>query len=350
MSVLYSIPILVLTSIAGYKLLNFLNFPASRIIGPILMVALVQLFGVTFQLPSYFQPIFSVIFGVNLGLKFNRTAIKELKRLIIPALTISTVYVIITVLYGNLLMYIGNLDQSTAFLSVIPGGVAEASVLAVSFDAVLAQVSAFQLLRYLSIVMIIPVLTKSIIIKIVAKPSISPPKVLKIDQSDLNEMHYSYIWLYLVGIVFAAIFKWIHFPAALMLGATFGVSATQNISTKKFDIPPQKIYECAQLGMGAIIGMSFTRESLVTISSIWFPMLVMTLLIISSSILLAFIFSKLFKLDYITGLMSVLPGGLSTMIVLAEDFDANLVTISTLQLARLLTAVAVIPLLYARFL
>jgi uncharacterized protein len=349
-SLIYSIPLLILTSILGYQLLKFLNFPASRIIGPILMVAIVQLLGFTFQLPAYIQPIFSVIFGVNLGLKFNRTAVKELKRLIIPAITISTVYIFITVIYGNLLMKIGNLDQRTAFLSVIPGGVAEASVLAVSFDAVLAQVSAFQLLRYLSIVMIIPVLTKSIIIKIVAKPSIAPLKSIKIDESDLNVIHYSYIWLYLAGTFFAVVFKWIHFPAALMLGATFGVAVLQNFTAKKFSSPPLKIYEGAQLGMGAIIGMSFTQESLVTITSLWFPMLVMTLLILSSSILLAFIFSKLFKLDYITGLMSVLPGGLSTMIVLAEDFDANLVTISTLQLARLLTAVAVIPLLYARFL
>ena len=127
----------------------------------------------------------------------QKSLIKELKRLIIPALTISTVYIFITLIYGNLLMKIGNLDQRTAFLSVIPGGVAEASVLAVSFDAVLAQVSAFQLLRYLSIVMIIPVLTKSIIIKIVAKPSIAPLKSIKIDESDLNVIHYSYIWLYL---------------------------------------------------------------------------------------------------------------------------------------------------------
>lgn len=350
MSVFYSLPILIVTSILGYQLLKLLNFPASRIIGPILAVAIVQLLGVTFQLPPYFQSFFSVIFGVNLGLKFNRTAVKELKRLIVPALSISAVYIVITVLYGNLLMHISNMDQNTAFLSVIPGGVAEASVLAVSFNATLVQVSAFQLLRYLSIVLIIPILTKSIIVKVVSKPSTPQQKVIKKDLSDLNTIQYSYIWLYLIGVLFALLFKWIHFPAALMLGATFGVACLQNLSKKQFDTPPQRIYEWAQLGMGAIIGMSFTRESLITIASIWFPMLVMTVLIISTSVLLAFIFSKIFKFDYITGLMSVLPGGLSTMIVLAEDFDANLVTISTLQLARLLTAVAVIPLLYARFL
>lgn len=350
MSIFYTMPLLVFASISGYHILKFLKFPASRIIGPILIVAIFQLLGITFYLPATFQWIFSIIFGVNLGLKFNRHAVKELKRLIIPAISISAIYIIITLFYGNLLMQLAHLDQSTAFLSVIPGGVAEASVLAVSFDAVLVQVSAFQLLRYLSIVLIIPLLTKSIIIKIVAKPIKPSPKVIKIDQTNLNRVHYSFIWLYILGIFFALIFKWLNFPAALMLGATFGVGLLQNFSTKNFDVPPQKIYEIAQLGMGAIIGMSFTRESLLTITTIWFPMLVMTTLILSTSIFLAFIFSKIFKLDYITGLMSVLPGGLSTMIVIAEDFDANLVTISTLQLARLLTAVAVIPLLYTRFL
>lgn len=383
---LLSLVIISIISFLGYKLLDRLKFPASRIVGPIMAIALVQLFGITFEIPVIFKTVFSIVFGVYLGLRFDKGAIKQLRLLAIPAVVISIVYIFITLGYGELLMRISDMDQKTSFLAVIPGGVAESGVLAVSYGADLAQVSAFQLLRYLSIVMIIPLLTKTVIIKIVNSKSnrktfsneksksksneksksntalklsselvvkhnpendtIPSEPFLSEDFTSLNTVCYAYYWLFIIGTLGAILFKWLRFPAALLLGAAFGVAILQLTVKSNFKKPPQSIYNISQIGMGAVIGSSFTLESMRMIVSLWFPMLVMTTLILTSSIFLGFIFSKLFKLDYLTGLMSVLPGGLSTMIVLAEDFDVNIITISTLQLARLLTAVMVIPILY----
>ncbi|MDH8679586.1 AbrB family transcriptional regulator [Fusibacter bizertensis] len=351
---IFSFVLIILISFAGYKFLEILKFPASKIVGPILAIALVQLTGITFEIPSIFKTVFSIVFGIFLGLRFDKKAVKQLRKLAIPTIVISLVYIFITLGYGELLMRISDMDQNTSFLSVIPGGVAESGVLAVSYGADLAQVSAFQLLRYLSIVMIIPLLTKTIIIKVVNSKSNTSTKSdmtlnnqkFSEDFTPLNTMRYAYYWLFIVGIFGAMLFKWLRFPAALLLGAAFGVAILQLSVKSSFKKPPQAIYGYSQIGMGAVIGTSFTLESMRMILSLWFPMLVMTTLILTTSIILGFVFSKLFKLDYLTGLMSVLPGGLSTMIVLAEDFDVNIVTISTLQLARLLTAVMVIPILY----
>ena len=361
---IFSFVLIILISFAGYKFLEILKFPASKIVGPILAIALVQLTGITFEIPSIFKTVFSIVFGIFLGLRFDKKAVKQLRKLAIPTFVISLVYIFITLGYGELLMRISDMDQNTSFLSVIPGGVAESGVLAVSYGANLAQVSAFQLLRYLSIVMIIPLLTKTIIIKVVnskttskSNTNIKSDTIIKSDMTlsnqefsedftSLNTLRYAYYWLFIVGIFGATLFKWLRFPAALLLGAAFGVAILQLSVKSSFKKPPQAIYGYSQIGMGAVIGTSFTLESMRMILSLWFPMLVMTTLILTTSIILGFIFSKLFKLDYLTGLMSVLPGGLSTMIVLAEDFDVNIVTISTLQLARLLTAVMVIPILY----
>lgn len=349
MNTFFTLILLFGISYIGYRLLTVVNFPASTIVGPIIAITIVQLFGINFTAPSVLKMVFSSIFGVYLGLRFDKTAVSQLKLQIVPAAILSIVYIGITIVYGKILMHVGHMDHSTAFLAVIPGGVAEAGVLAVSFGADLSQVSSFQLVRYLSIVMIMPLLSKFILTHIVnPSASINHPKKnrVSVDRSSLNDVSYNAAWLFLIGAIGSWCFYIIHFPAALLLGATFFIAVAQSISPHPFKQPPELIYQYTQIGMGAIIGISFTRDSFIAMSSLLMPMLLLTVMIIGTSILLGFIFSKIFKMDYMTGLMSVLPGGLSTMIILAESFEADIVTISTLQLARLLTAVAVIPILY----
>ncbi|GAU75855.1 AbrB family transcriptional regulator [Fusibacter sp. 3D3] len=348
--------ILFTVSYIGYRLFNLIHFPASRLVGPIFAVALMQAFGLSIEIPSFFKMAFSVIFGIYLGLRFDKSAQKRLLKAIVPALVLSVSYIFITMIYGRILTSVSHMDQNTAFLSVIPGGVAEAGVLAVSFGANLAQVSSFQLVRYLSIVLVMPLLSKYIIVPLVNRHKVGEDQITKVNSlekavvfeknPDENQITYSSIWFFIVGSIGSFLFYKVHFPAALLLGATVFVAALQTLAPVHFKLPNVKYYEWAQIGMGAIIGTSFTKESFIEMGTLVVPMLMMTFLIVTTSIFLGFVFSKLFKMDYMTGLMSVLPGGISTMIVLAEDLDADVVTISTLQLARLITAVAIIPILY----
>ena len=64
------------------------------------------------------------------------------------------------------------------------------------------------------------------------------------------------------------------------------------------------------------------------------------------SILIAVFINRLFKVDMLTALMASIPGGLIPMILMAEELKADVVTVSTLQIIRLLTAVLIIPLIY----
>lgn len=355
---LISLIILFAVSYIGYRLFDLVHFPASRIVGPIFTVTLIQAFGFSTEVPSLFKMGFSVVFGVYLGLRFDKNAQKQLLKAIVPAVILSVSYVFITILYGSILTAVSHMDQNTAFLAVIPGGVAEAGVLAVSFNANLAQVSSFQLIRYLSIVLIMPLLSKFIIVPLINRHKSTENDVQEIKNNrsetgsyielepKTNQLSYSSIWFLIVGSLGSFLFYQVHFPAALLLGATVFVALLQTFSPVAFKLPNVRYYEWAQIGMGAVIGTSFTKESFMQMGTLILPMLMMTLLIVTTSIILGFIFSKIFKMDYITGLMSVLPGGISTMIILAEDLEADIVTISTLQLARLITAVAFIPILY----
>ena len=358
------LPLLFFISYLSYKLFQTVKFPASRLVGPIIAVAILQSFGLVFAVPQVLKMGFSIVFGIYLGLRFNRAALGRLKASLAPAILISILYIGITMFYGELLTAISTMDQTTAFLAVIPGGVAEASVLAVSYDANLAQVSSFQLVRFLSIVVIVPLFATWVLkprLKHKTDPhpaaaaededpidlKIESPMAIALEFQD-NEpakLHH-WLWLFLIGSIGSLLFYQIHFPAGLLIGGTFTVSLAQLMAKKSFKTPSPEFYNLAQIGMGAVIGTSFTKESLGVVSTLVMPMILLTVLILTTSILLGFVFSKLFKMDYMTGFMAVLPGGMSAMLVLADEFDADVVTISSLQLVRLLTAVMVIPMLY----
>jgi len=154
-----------------------------------------------------------------------------------------------------------------------------------------------------------------------------------------------------LGAAGSAVFTLIHFPAGSMVGALLFITAF-NLSpySNNVSIPPNKYYNYAQIGMGCVIGTSFTRESFLSIPDLAYPIILITLLIMSTSIVLAWIFSKLFKWDFLTGFLSIIPGGLAPMVIIADQVKADVVVVSSLQLLRLLIAVLVIPIIYSFFL
>lgn len=338
-----------LLSLIGYRLFKRLCIPAATIIGPLFLVAAVQMTGFVFSIPDILRALFSMVFGVYLGLRFTYESILKLKAIKWPVCIISVLYIGLTLFSGSLLMNVSDMQANTAFISVIPGGLAANSVLAASYGADLAKVSSFQLMRFLSVLLVVPIVTKSIVkykeIPLPKTEERAPAKDTPIVYHSLHPM-----WLFPIGIVGSWFFNRIHFPAALMLGAAFSVGALQVTFRKPFVKPAQSFYTVSQIGIGAVIGISFTLESIKAIMALARPLMLITFIFIFSSIVLGYLFSKFFKWDFTTGYMAVLPGGLSAMIVLADELEADVVVISSMQLMRLMTAVMFIPLIYKWFL
>lgn len=362
MMLFFKLCVLFLVSYFAYRLFERMKFPASRLVGPIIAVAMSQATGITFEVPSLMKLGFTIVFGVYLGVRFNRSSISQLKAAILPAVAISIIYIGITMIYGYILTTITAMDEATAFLSVIPGGVAEAGILSASYDADLAQITTFQLVRFLTIVLLVPLLSNWFLRPKIKSHRVSEYQVLQGSMPVSEEYElitadsenrqceplakHPWLWLFAIGGIGSLIFTWINFPAAPLLGATFLITFAQLLSKKSFAQPPSNLYNIAQIGMGAVIGTSFTLESLQAIGKLMFPLLVITFLILFTSLCLGWLFSKCFRMDFMTGFMSVLPGGLSAMIVLGEAYDADIVMISSLQMVRLITAIMVIPIIY----
>jgi len=124
---------------------------------------------------------------------------------------------------------------------------------------------------------------------------------------------------------------------AVLIGARFGKIAI---------FWPSYIRDTGLIIVGYSIGLSFTKDALLQIVAKLPSMLLMTVLLVTFCAGIAFVVSKFSGVDYPTVLTGSIPGGLSQMIIFAEEVKGiDITTVTFLQVARLLMIIFLVPFL-----
>ncbi|PLR95324.1 AbrB family transcriptional regulator [Bacillus sp. T33-2] len=139
------------------------------------------------------------------------------------------------------------------------------------------------------------------------------------------------------------VFSFLQTPIPWLLGPMAAILITARFRKIEFYWPPG-IRDTGLIVVGYSIGLSFTQDALVQIVHKLPSMLVMTVLIVSFCAGIAFVVSRLTGVDYPTVLTGSIPGGLSQMILFAEEVKGiDITTVTFLQVARLLMIVFFVP-------
>ncbi|WP_234400703.1 AbrB family transcriptional regulator [Virgibacillus senegalensis] len=135
--------------------------PASLVIIPMLITALLQINGIAlYQLPSGAYLFAQLTIGVYLG---NSISVKDLQkagRLSLYFLCLAILLIATSFLFGFLFSWLTNLNAATAVLSLAPGGLIEMALTAQSVNGDPSVVSSLQMIRLLTIVLILPFFLK----------------------------------------------------------------------------------------------------------------------------------------------------------------------------------------------
>lgn len=330
--------IIVFLTLLGAKLVaRFL--PGSRLMGPIFTIGIFNILGGSLALSSWWETIFSVLLGIFFGLRINKDLILNFKKIALPLILLVFWYIGLTIVNGNILLSLSSFDKVTSFLSVIPGGLGEVSLMAIDYNADLMTVTSFQILRLISIIFMLPFLVK----KFASKKDEEPERinVQKLPKSPLKMLY-----LASFSIIGAVIFHYFDLPAAYLTGSLFFSAIASSFMPKFIQRPPEAVNNFAQLGMGAVIGVSFNRESFVAVMDSFAILIVVTIITVASSFLLAYLFNKIFKWDYLTCFLGVVPGGIAPIMVLSDQIDIDISLVAIMQIIRLITAIMIIPFLY----
>ncbi len=136
-------------------------------------------------------------------------------------------------------------------------------------------------------------------------------------------------------------------PAGALVGAMVLV-AIYNIFNGKADIPAN-FRLVAQVIVGGLIGLNFTKESVYGLRDLIGPALVLAVGLVVSCVMLGFLISKLTGVDLITAMFSCAPGGIADMTLISEAYGANISKVALLHFVRLITVITILPLIIKFF-
>jgi uncharacterized protein len=145
---------LILTAIgaAGWFFGWLLRVPAGAMLGPLILVAVVQLLGVTFPpLPPHLLLLAEAVLGSGIGADFTGVTPRELARVMAASLAVTLGMLILSLLFSLALRPLTGLPLDMLFLALSPGGLTGVSLVALALGIEPAFVAAHNLLRVLLI-------------------------------------------------------------------------------------------------------------------------------------------------------------------------------------------------------
>jgi membrane AbrB-like protein len=141
------------------------------------------------------------------------------------------------------------------------------------------------------------------------------------------------------------VFLLLHIPLPWLLGPMTAVLVGSRLVKVKL-YWPSYLRNSGLIVVGYTIGLSLTVNALIQMGRELPSMLLMTVLTLVLSALFAWVVSKMTGIDYPTLLLGSTPGGLSQMIILAEEMPGVELTVVTFfQVTRLIMIIFFVPLL-----
>lgn len=327
-----------------------LKIPAGAMVFAMVGVAAFNIFTDLGNLPANTRPILQGLGGAMIGHAITKADVKNLRKMWGPALLLIASMIVLNVGVALLVHFISGITIPTSLFACAPGGVSDMALIADEMGADPGQVSILQLFRLVGICLVYPVTFRFIRNRwpSLAAP-VEPAEGLEMDeapkQTKLNKQTAVPFLLTLAcAAVIGFLIDLVKMPAAFMVGGVVGSCAYNLLSNGK-GFFPSRLRFFVQAATGGLIGVRMSMESVVVLPTLIVPILVMFITMLCFTALCGFLMYKMTKSDLLTSVMSVTPGGLQEMAILAQDLKCNTAQIVTMHTVRVIAVICFFPLL-----
>lgn len=131
-------------------------------------------------------------------------------------------------------------------------------------------------------------------------------------------------------------------PAGGLIGSMLAVMLVKALINVEWNLP-QGFGSFIQVLLGVSIGASFHSDIFKTFQKVAFPIFLTTLALMTTGFLLSWIFTKVGILDSHTAYLCTTPGGMSALVALALEGQANATLIISFHFFRLLAVILIAP-------
>jgi membrane AbrB-like protein len=405
----FDILLLFFLGFCGCVIFKLLHLPVAPLLGTITVIGILRAAGFSLPVaPDYLSPVTQVILGLSVGSRIKRETLYQLKEMIFPALIIISWALAAAFLLGAFLSKITDIEPFTAILSCSMGGLPEMTMIALATNAEVTVVIIMQTFRMVATTVSFPfmmswwakreslyftgVLDKKGLknpgggegeeeseekkeigdapqkeIALPGKKNCSAKKnvrcrlqaLFNLESKGQPVLYKGQLVLYMRKILFpliiagtgGALFVLLGVPAGAMIGSMFFVTMALLAGV---DIPvlPPPVFTILFIGIGIIVSNNISSETLELFISgqLMLPIIILTFFAFISSLLVAYLISRINRWDFLTCFLAAAPGGFSVMTALAVNSGKDPFRVSVLHLCRLISLKTVIPLVFMFFL
>ncbi|MBN8201236.1 MULTISPECIES: AbrB family transcriptional regulator [Bacillaceae] len=327
-----------LTAVLGAVLFSLMHIPVAFLLGALTAVMIgSRLSRIPFYWPAGFRDAGIIIVGYSIGLSFTQEAVLLILQKLPFILLVTVCMVLFSGISALLIAKLMGIDYPTVLIGSIPGGLSQMILLAEEVKGIdITVVTFMQVARLSMIIFIVPVL--------VFGPWLNVPSGSGFEAAEPLWGHLFPDILLFVFVSFAGIIlsKRLKLPTPYLLGPIMGTAALVLSGINGPGLPPA-VLDLSQLLIGAHIGMMMKPEKLDSKVKTISLAALSGLLLIACSVLLSFMIMHFFHLSPATSFLSLAPGGMDQMAIMAHETGADLAIVTGYQLFRLFFIFFVVP-------
>ncbi|WP_231689627.1 AbrB family transcriptional regulator [Bacillus sp. FJAT-27245] len=319
--------ITLLLALLGGAIFNFLGLPVPWLLGPMAVALTASVSGkAALKWPVKIRDAALIIVGYSIGLSFTKPALMQII-IHFPSIMLMTCLLIgYCAMMAMAVARLSGLDYRTALIGSIPGGLSQMIALSEEIKgADSSAVTLFQVFRLLMIIFIVPFT--------VLHP-FSGSEDHPVIQTAANASLFPEILLFApLAVAFAVFGRKLGLPTAYMTGPIV-ITAVLTVAGIKGPVLPGALMDVSQLMIGTYIGLLFKPGSLARNGKL-LPFAVGSgILLLAGSAGLAFLLERSYGITFTTSYLSMAPGGMDQMGIIAHETGADLSIVAGYQLFR----------------
>ena len=320
-----------ITAVAGGLLFMLLHIPVPWLLGPMAaMVVGTNALKCSFTWNPRLRNIGMMIIGYTIGMSMTAEALHGIVKQLPYMVILTVVLLLFCSAIAFFITKVSASDYNTSLLASVPGGLSQVLILAEETKGInLAVVTITQIIRLMLIIVTMPLLVLLPMFQGKGHPETADP----MSDAALSNIFPSILVFILAAVIFTFIFIKIRFPTAVLLGPMVSTVLIQLAGLHGPPLP-DAIIGAAQLLIGIHVGLMLNiadvPNKIRTISLAF----VSGILLILGSICLSFVLTLLQPVSHATALLSLAPGGMDQMGIIAHETGASLSLVSGYQLFR----------------
>ncbi len=324
----------------GGLLFATLNMPLAWLLGSMAATTVAALSPIRVAVPIRIRSLFVAVLGIMLGSAFTPELAEQAGRFA-GTLLVQAGFIVLVVSTGYFTYrVIGGYDRVTAYFSSTPGGMTEMTLIGDSLGGDMRTISLNHAVRVLIVVSVIPFYFSYILgLEIGARPNTGTFAELKLEDAMI---------LAACGIVGFMVARRFRVPAYALIGPMV-VSAAVHLAGWTSGNIPGGFVATAQLVVGAAVGCRFAGISIRRMLQVAWLAAVNAMTLILLAAVVGSIAARFIDTDGSALFLSLAPGGLAEMSMIAFALDVDTAFVTVMHFMRLLLVMMLAPLAY-RFL